>query len=90
LIHKDAFLAKMEAQLAGWSVRLDKLTLRARLLGDDTRRSVEARIGDRKVKLAAARQKLDALKIIGKDRYEVAKTALERFWKDAKAVLERD
>jgi guanylate kinase len=90
MIHKDAFVAKLETQLARWSARIDDLTVRARHLGHEARHSIEARIDTRKAKLAAARQKLDALKIIGNDRYDSAKTALERFWKDAKAVLERE
>lgn len=83
-------MAKLETQLKGWSTRLDDLTARARHLGHDARRSIEARIDNRHVKLDAARRKLDALKIIGDDRYETAKTALESFWKDAKAMLERE
>ena len=90
MIQRDEFVAKLETQLERWSARLDDLTVRARHLGLEARPSLEARLDNRKVKLAAARQKLDALKIIGDDRYETAKTALESFWKDAKAVLERD
>jgi hypothetical protein len=68
----------------------DSLTTKTHQLTDDARRSAKKQIEEGKVKLAAARQKVDALKTVGSDKYEEAKTTLESFWKDAKAVFEKN
>jgi hypothetical protein len=89
MLRKDEYVAKLEKQLARWSAQVDRLMEKALELGDEARHSAQMRIDDGKVKLAAARQKVDALKIVGSERYEHSKTALESFWKEAKAAFER-
>ncbi|MGZ4419098.1 MAG: sll1863 family stress response protein [Gaiellaceae bacterium] len=90
MARKDEYVAKLEAQIEDWSARIDGLTAKTHKLTDDARRSVQKQIEEGKVKLAAARQKVDALKTVGSDKYEEAKTTLESFWKDAKAVFEKN
>lgn len=87
---KDEYVAKLEAQIEEWSTRVDGLTAKAQKLNDDARRSVLKQIEEGKGKLAAARQKVDALKTIGSDKYEEAKATLESFWKESKALFEKD
>lgn len=87
---KDEYVAKLEAQIKDWSARIEALTAKAQKLNDDARRIALKQTEEAKLKLAAARQKVDALKAIGSDRYEEAKATLEGFWKDAKALFEKD
>lgn len=86
---KDEYVAKLEAQIEAWNARIDELNAKAQRLSDETRRSVQKQIEEGKAKLATARQKVEMLKSIGSDKYEEAKTTLESFWREAKAVFEK-
>ena len=81
--------AKLEAQIVEWSKTIDTLMAKAHTLKDEARASAVKRIEEGKLKLASARQKLDALKTIGADKYDEAKASLEHLWQEAKTALEK-
>jgi len=90
MTHKDeSYLAKLENQIEEWRGKVDALALKAERLTADARRSYDKALEERKAKLAAARQRLDALRAIGSDKWEEGKATVESFWKEAKAVFEK-
>ncbi len=84
----EVYFAKLETQIEQWRRRLDTWAAKAEKLTAEARRAYERGIDERRAKLAVARQKLDALKHIGGDKWEEGKATLESFWKEAKAILD--
>jgi hypothetical protein len=87
--HQDAFVAKLEAQMLEWTAGMERLKAKADDLTADARDACQKQIEEGKVKLAGARQKLDALRAVGSDKWEETKATVESFWKDARAVFEK-
>ena len=89
MLNKDAYVAKLEAQIKEWSAQLDEVATKAQKLTADARVAAQKQLEEGRSKLTAARHKLDGLKGVGADKWEEAKAKVESFWKEARTAFER-
>ena len=82
------YFEKLESQIEDWRKRLDALAAKAEEMTADARHAYEKAIEERRAKLALAREKLDALRQVGSDKWKEGRATLESFWKEAKAVFD--
>ena len=76
----EADLGKMETQLKQWGAKLDEFVAMADRAGTTARIDNRKRVDDLKVKVQAARSKLDELQAAGSEKWETLKTGAESVW----------
>ncbi len=86
---KEDYFAKLEKQLGEWKKQIDTLADKAQGMTAAARQAYDKRIEEGRRHLGEARQKLDALRHIGADRWDEGKAVFERFLKEAKGVFEK-
>jgi hypothetical protein len=84
-----SFVQKSELQLKEWSSKLDVLAAQAEKLTAEAKTAAQKNIADLKPKLAAARQKVDAMKSAASDNWHEGKVGLEVLWSEVKALFEK-
>ena len=87
---KDAYVAKMEAQLAEWGAKLKDMKAKAEKAAAQGRIEYQKKLEQSKAqeKHDQARQKLNEVKAAGEERWEALKSGLEGAWKELKKTVE--
>jgi hypothetical protein len=87
---KDAYVAKMEAQLSEWGAKLKEMKAKAEKATAQGRVDYQQRLEKAKTqeKHDQARRKLDELKAAGEDRWEALKAGLEGAWKELRKSVD--
>jgi hypothetical protein len=87
---KDAYVAKMEAQLGEWSAKLKDMKAKAEKAAAQGRIEYQRKLEQSKAqeKHDQARQKLNEMKAAGEERWEALKSGLEGAWKELKKSVE--
>jgi hypothetical protein len=82
MLPRDAYIARMEAQLMGWADELAWLRSKAALV--ETQRSVEfqQQLQAAQGEQQAVRHKFEGLKKSGKDRWTALAAGVEGAWKE--------
>jgi hypothetical protein len=77
---KDAYIAKLQAQLDEWGTEIDKLKAKADKAGADARIEYQSQIEDLRSMQATASQKLTELKEANLHTWESLKEGAEHAW----------
>ncbi len=86
---KDAYIAKMEAQLREWGGKIDELGAKADKAEASAKIEYAKLVDSLKAKRDAARQKLGEIKAAGEDAWESLKTGVEGAWGELKSAVDR-
>jgi predicted outer membrane protein len=84
---KDAYIAKMQAQLDEWGTEIDKLKAKADKAGADARIEYHRQIEDLRSMQATASQKLTELKEANLHTWESMKEGAENAWNSLSDAL---
>ncbi|KAB2903718.1 MAG: coiled coil domain-containing protein [Kofleriaceae bacterium] len=82
-------LSKMEAQLKVWSTKLNEAVARAGDAGHQAKLDSRKQIDELKVKLDAARAKLDEAKAAGGEKWESLKGGVESTWHEIEVAFKK-
>ncbi len=74
---KNETIRKMQAQLNGWDIEIETLTVKAHVVKADVKSEFDDMIASLKINLAAARQKSNELQQAGEDAWENLKSGLD-------------
>jgi hypothetical protein len=87
---KDAYVAKMEAQLSEWGAKLKEMKAKAEKAAAQGRLDYQQRLEKVRAqeKHDQARRKLDEVKAAGEDRWEALKAGVEGAWKELKKSVD--
>jgi hypothetical protein len=86
---KETYHEKMETQLKEWSAKIDQLMAKVEHVSADLRLKYQKQIDALREKQAAARHKLDELKVTGESAWEEVKEGTERVWQELKEAFEK-
>ena len=78
--NRDEYISKMKAKLEQWNADIETLAAKASEVSADFRSEYNEQIASLKVKLAAARQKIELLQKSGESAWEELKSGIERAW----------
>jgi hypothetical protein len=84
---KDAYVAKMEAQLKEWSAELSSLKAKMEKATAQGKIEYHKQIEASQAKQEALKRKLEELKKAGEDRWEALKTGVEGAWNEFKTSI---
>jgi hypothetical protein len=84
---KDAYIAKMQAQLDEWGTEIDKLKAKADKAGADAQIQCQKQIEDLQSMQATASQKLTELKEANLHTWESLKEGAENAWNSLSDAL---
>jgi hypothetical protein len=87
---KNAYVAKMEAELKRWSARLSELKAKTEKATAQGRIEYQKKLELSKAKHDAAARKLEELKSAGEDKWEALKTGVESAWKELKSEFDKN
>ena len=85
----QAHVGKMEAQLKRWGSQLDGLVAKAQEAGTEAKDDYRQAVAELKAKHQAAQAKLDELRAVGTDKWEVFKTGVESAWSDLETAFKK-
>ena len=74
---KNETIRKIQAQLNGWDIEIETLTVRAHVVKTDVKSEFNDMIASLKINLAAARQKSNELQQAGEDAWGNLKNGLD-------------
>ncbi|MFP4422105.1 MAG: hypothetical protein ACLFRG_16310 [Desulfococcaceae bacterium] len=81
---REDYRRKLEAQLAEWTARLEKLKARSEQMGLEAREELERRIERLRSRRGEAREQLDALRDGGEEAWGHLRSGLEKAMEDLK------
>lgn len=84
-----AFVEKAERDLREWNGQLDRLTNQAEKLASEAKATALKQVGELKMKLGAARDRLNASKSVAGDKWNEARTGLETLWSEVRSMFEK-
>ncbi len=89
---KDAYVAKMEAQMSEWGARLKEMKAKAEKAAAQGRIEYQQKLNQAKAeeKQEQARRKLDELRVAGEERWEALKSGVEGAWAELKKSVGSD
>jgi hypothetical protein len=87
---KDAYVAKMEAQLNEWGAKLKELKAKAEKAAAQGRIEYQQKLQQLRTqeKQEDARRKLEELKMAGEERWEALKKGVEGAWNELKKSVD--
>ena len=87
---KDAYVAKMEAQVSEWGAKLKEMKAKADKAAAQGRVDYQHKLAEMKAdeKQEQARRKLEELKGAGEERWEALKSGVEGAWTELKNTVE--
>lgn len=87
---KDAYVAKMEAQMNQWGAQLKEMKAKAEKAAAQGRIDFQHKLEETRVeeKQEVARRKLDELKVAGEDRWEALKAGVEGAWTELRSSVD--
>jgi len=90
MVMKNAYVAKMEAELNGWSARLKELKAKAEKATAQGRIEYQKKLEASKLKHDAAARKLVELKSAGEDKWEALKSGVESAWNELRSEFDKN
>ena len=84
--HKDQYIAKMEAQLDDWRLKLDAMKAKLEEVQIQGRLEFHRQVDASQRQHELARQQLDELKQSSQDAWEALKAGMDGIWKELAAA----
>ena len=87
---RDAYVARMEAQVSEWGAKLKEMKAKAEKAAAQGRIEYQHKLAEMKAdeKQEQARRKLEELRMAGEDRWEALKSGVEGAWGELKKTVE--
>lgn len=87
---KDAYVAKMEAQMNQWGAQIKEMKAKAEKAAAQGRIDYQHKLEETKAqeKQEVARRKLEELKLAGEERWEALKAGVEGAWSELRAAVD--
>jgi hypothetical protein len=90
VVMKNAYVAKMEAEIKEWSARLSELKAKAEKATAQGRIEYQKKLELSQKKHDAAARKLAELKSAGEDKWEALKAGVESAWKELRSEIDKN
>jgi hypothetical protein len=87
---KEAYVAKMEAQMKEWGAHLKEMKAKAEKAAAQGRIDYQHKLEETRAqeRQEVARRKLEELKLAGEERWEALKAGVEGAWSELRAAAE--
>lgn len=89
MTQKDAYVAKLKAQLDAWNAELTRWQAQAQKSGTDARVKYEQQLADLKRQRDHASQKLKEVQSASSDTWETTRANVEETWTGIRAAFDK-